>query len=143
MDIDPTQTVETQTGKFVIVCAIDPATKKPYPLVLDPTTGELRVNAEFTGDVVVDIDLPDVLSGKTITLTGGIDQLPVFACKAGVNVLADDSNVGSEVWIGGSDVAIGNGYKLSTGEDISIATQNLSHVYAIGAAGDEIHYFVG
>ena len=48
MEIDPTVTVEDQTGKFVILCAIHAADKKPYPLVVNKTTGELRVNAEFT-----------------------------------------------------------------------------------------------
>jgi len=143
MDIDPTKTVEKQTGKFVIIAAINPADNKPYSLVVDPTTGELRVNAEFTGDVVVDIDLPDVLSGKTLTLTGGIDQLPAVACKAGANIQADGGNVASEVWLGGNDVAINNGYPLPSGEDIPISTQNLNLVYVIGTLGDKIHYFVG
>ena len=143
MNIDPKVTCEKQTGKFVILAAINDADNKPYPLVIDPTTGELLVNAEFTGDVQVDIDLPDVLSGKTFTLSGGIDQLPAVVCKAGANIQADGANVASEVWLGGNDVAINNGYPLPSGEDIPIATQNLSHVYVIGTLGDKIHYMVG
>lgn len=142
MQIDPTETVEGQTGTFVIMCAIDAATKKPFPLVVNPVTGELRVNAEFTGDVVVDIDLPDVVSGKTFVLTGGIDQLPAFPCKSGSNIFADDGNV-ADVWLGGNDVAVNNGFKLPAGEDVPVVSQNLNLIYVIGTLGDKIHYLVG
>ena len=142
MDIDPTQPCDDQGGQFVILAAIDPSTKRPYPLVLNKATGELRVNAEFTGDVVVDIDLPDSISGKTITLTGGLDQLPDVACKAGANLSSDDGNAGV-MWIGGNDVAVNNGFKLPIGEDVPVACQNLNLLYVRGTLGDKLHYLVG
>lgn len=139
---DPDLPVDDQAQKFVILTAVKKSDGKPYPL-RQTASGELAVDAEFTGDVVVDLDLPDVLSGKTFTLTGGVDQLPDVACKAGANVQADDGNTGTEVWVGGSDVAVNNGYKLPTGEDIPISTQNLKHIYVKGTLGDKIHYLVG
>ena len=142
MDVDPTLPCDDQTGTFVILAAINAADNRPYPLVVNPVTGELRVNAEFTGDVVVDIDLPDVLSGKTFTLTGGLDQLPSVACKAGANLASDDTNAGV-MWIGGNDVAVNNGFKLPIGEDVPVACQNLNLLYVRGTLGDKLHYLVG
>lgn len=138
---DPDNPCDDEAQKFVILTAVKKSDGRPYPLRLN-AAGELVVDAEFTGDVQVDIDLPDVLSGKTFTLTGAIDQLPVFECKAGAMLTNDDGNA-AVIWLGGNDVAINNGYKLPIGEDIPIVTQNLSHIYAIGTLGDKIHYFVG
>lgn len=56
MNIDPTVTTEDKSQKLVIACAINATDGKPYPLVIDPTTGELRVNAEFTGQIAVALD---------------------------------------------------------------------------------------
>jgi hypothetical protein len=53
MEVDPTQPQDDQGQQFVIAHFIDPSTKRPYPLVGDRTTGELRVNAEFTGEIAV------------------------------------------------------------------------------------------
>lgn len=143
MEIDPTKTVEDQARKLIIICGIDASTKKPFPLVVNPTTGELRVNAEFTGDVVVDLDLPDAITGKTVSLTGGVaDQLPNVALKAGLSVQADDGNT-ADVWVGGSDVAVNNGYKLSPGESVPMAAQNANLVYVIGTTADKVHYIAG
>lgn len=45
MDIDPTQPVEKEARKMVILCGINPADGKPYPLTINPTTGELKVGS--------------------------------------------------------------------------------------------------
>ena len=144
MDIDPSVAQEKSAQKMVIICGVDPVTKKPYPLVVNPVTGELAVNAEFTGDVQVDIDLPDVLTGKLVTVTGTPtkDQLPNFPLKSGASLVADDKNVGT-VWIGGSDVADGNGYPLLAGESVPVSMQNLNLLYTIGTAGDKLYYIAG
>lgn len=142
MDIDPTVTVEEQTGKFVIVCAINAADNKPYALVVDPATGELRVNAEFTGDVIVDIDLPETTNGKTLVLTGGADQLPDVALKSGLVVENDEDNA-NDIRVGGSDVTIAFGFRLSPGESVPIVTENQNTVYVFGIIGDEVHYLSG
>ena len=95
MDIDPTQTVEKQTGKFVIACAIDPITKKPYPIVINPVTGELLVNAKFTGSIAVDLDGAGVTGDNVrlffccdvgaVTITGaGLDDLSVLGRYLGL-----------------------------------------------------------
>jgi len=71
MFIDPTLTVEDSAQKLFIACAINAADGKPYPLVVDPTTGELRVNAEFTGEVKVE------LTGEGVTG----DNVRLFYCS--------------------------------------------------------------
>jgi len=53
MYIDPTLTVETQTGKLVVMCAINSSDNKPYALVVKPTTGELMVNAKYSMKTIV------------------------------------------------------------------------------------------
>jgi len=144
MEIDPTKEQSKEAHKMFIICGVDPVTKLPYPLVVNPVTGELRVNAEFTGDVTVDLDLPDVLSGKKISITGTPtkDQVPAMALKAGASLYADEGNVAA-VWLGGSDVAIGDGYPLGAGESVPISMQNLNLLFAVGTAGDVLYYIAG
>ena len=139
MDIDPTKTIEEQTGKFVIVAAINAADNKPYPLVVDPTTGELRVNAEFTGDVIVDIDLPEAIDpSATLTLSGSQQQLAAKALKAGLVLKALSSN-GNSIWVGGSSVAVGSdGLELEPGESVPIVVEDADQVYYIGTATDKL-----
>lgn len=139
MDIDPTKTIEKQTGKFVIVAAINAADNKPYPLVVDPTTGELRVNAEFTGDVIVDIDLPEAVDPSlTLSLSGSQQQLAAKALKSGLTLKALSSNTDS-IWVGGSGVAVGsNGIELEPGESVPIVVENADQVYYIGTAADKL-----
>jgi hypothetical protein len=43
MDIDPTQPIDKEAQKFVILCGINPVDGKSYPLTINPTTGELKV----------------------------------------------------------------------------------------------------
>ena len=145
MDIDPTQPVDDQTGKFVIVCAINAGDKRPYPLVVDPTTGELRVNAEFTGDVIVDIDLPEAIDPSlAITLPDtNQHQLATKALKNGLTIKADEDNVG-EVWIGKSSVAVGSdGIPLGAGESMPVFVDNADAVYYIGGSTGDTFYVVG
>lgn len=46
MTVDPNVPCDEQTGQFVILAAINPADKRPYPLKVDPATG-LLVNTEM------------------------------------------------------------------------------------------------
>ena len=144
MEIDPTETVEEQTGKFVIICAINAADKKPYPLVVDKTTGELRVNAEFTGDVIVDIDKADKFEthGK-IDIDGNEQQLPAQVLKTGIVLKADSDNVGV-VWIGDTGVVADDGMPLEAGESLPFALDNSDKVYLKGTnVGDKLFYIGG
>jgi len=144
MDIDPTKSVEEQTGKFVIVCAINAGDNKPYPLVVDPTTGELRVNAEFTGDVYVDIDKADKFEtyGK-IDIDGNEQQLSAQALKTGIVVKADSDNDGV-IWIGDTGVDLDDGLPLEAGESLAFAIDNADKVYLKGDnVGDKLFYIGG
>ena len=142
MNIDPTVPCDDQTGDFVILAAINAADNRPYPLVVNPITGELRVNAEFTGDVIVDIDLPESTNGKTLVLTGGADRLPDVALKSGLVIESDEDNA-NDLRVGGSDVTIAFGFRLSPGESVPIVTENQNTVYVFGVVGDEVHYLSG
>lgn len=144
MEIDPTVTVEDQTGDFVILCAINAADKKPYPLVIDKTTGELRVSAEFTGDVIVDIDKADKveLHGE-IVIDGNEQQLPTKALKTGVLIKAASTNTGI-VWVGGDEVDVDDGMPLEAGESFSFEVDNANAIYLLGdTVGDKLYYFGG
>ena len=59
MEIDPSEPCDKHTGQFVILAAIDETEKRPYPLVIDKDSGELRVNADFSGDVNVSGEIVD------------------------------------------------------------------------------------
>ena len=132
MNIDPTATIEDKTGKFVIICAINPADNKPYTLTINPTNGELKVG----------VGLPISTNGKSLTLTGGIDQLPALALKSGLVIEADEDNA-NDVWVGGSAVAVNDGFRLSPGESVPVATENQNTVYVIGTVTQKVHYLSG
>lgn len=138
---DPDEPVDDQAQKFVILCAVKKADGRPYPLRQN-ASGELVTTVEFTGDVIVDIDLPESTNGKTLTLTGGADRLPDVALKAGLVIENDEDNA-NDVRVGGSDVAIAFGFRLSPGESVPIVTENQNTVYVFGIIGDKVHYLSG
>lgn len=145
MEIDPTVSVEDQTGKFMIICAINAGDKKPYPLVIDKATGELLVNAEFTGDVIVDIDLPEAIDPSIAIVIPDLlkHQLASKALKAGLRITADRDNTG-QVWIGSSSVAVGSGGEpLDAGESIPIVVEDADKVYYIADTATDIIYVTG
>lgn len=141
MTIDPDDSVEDQAQKLVILAAVRKADGKPYPL-RQTADGELVVDAELTGDVIVDIDLPESTNGKTLVLTGGADRLPDVALKAGLVIESDEDNA-NDLRVGGSDVTIAFGFRLSPGESVPISTENQNTVYVFGVIGDEVHYLSG
>jgi len=143
MQIDPTQPQDDKAQKFFIACAIDPATKRPYPICVDPATGLLKVSASF-GDITVDIDIPDKIEtfGK-VTISGSQQALPNVALKAGVTIKAADGNTGI-VWVGDTGVAADSGLPLAAGESIFIPIENASKVYLLGdTSGDKLYYLGG
>ena len=77
-----------------------------------------------------------------MTLTGSADQLPALATKAGLTIEADEDNV-DDVWVGGSDVAVNNGFRLSPGESVPVVSDNQDTVYVIGTATEKVHYLSG
>lgn len=128
---DPDATIEEQAQTFVILTAIKKADGKPYPLRQLPD-----------GGLFVIADLPESTNGKTLALTGGADQLPDVALKAGLVIENDEDNL-NDIRVGGSDVTIAFGFRLTPGESVPIATENQNTVYIFGVVGDKVHYLSG
>jgi len=135
MDIDPKVTCEKQTGKFVILAAINDADNKPYPLVIDPTTGELLVN-----DTTKPTDTYD--GQKAVALIATPEALHADqAIKHSVVIQAIDETVGgntSAVYVGNSG---SQNIKLDPGESTRMFTDNLNKIYIrVLVNGEGVNY---
>lgn len=140
---DPTQAIDDQAQDFVILCAVDPITKNVFPCTINPVTGEINVNAEFTGDVVVDIDKAEKIEiSNTLTLDGSIQQLAAQALKSEIVLKADPGNVAT-LWIGDLAVGVDDGLPLEPGESVSFPVDNSDGVYTKGTVADKLHYMGG
>lgn len=135
---NPDDPVDDQAQKFIILAAVKKADGRPYPLRQN-AAGELVVDAEFTGDVIVDIDLPEAVDpSDTLALDGSQQQLAAKALKSGLTLKALSSNADS-IWVGGSTVAVGsNGMELEPGESVPIVVEDADQVYYIGTATDKL-----
>ena len=166
-DIDPLVTVEDQTGKFVMLVAIDPTDKKPYPLIMTKNAG-LKVVADLTVSDIqigaveikdastadragVDHDLlslnvnpkaPTSFVADTKALSGSAEKLVASSTpvKRGV-ILRNDKNNSNDMWIGpDSGVAVDNGYPIHPGESHAIDIDDLEKVWVIGTGTEKLHY---
>ena len=71
MYVDPSAPIDNEAQRFVIACAINAADGRPYPIVIDPTTGQLVVGegggggagirVDYEKSVVTNFDEPDDL----------------------------------------------------------------------------------
>jgi hypothetical protein len=100
MTIDPTEAQEKEAQKMVIACAIDPVTKKPYPLVVNPLTGELVTSGSGgTGDLSKKTDQYWVSNkyGSDTAGDGGVNK-PYKTIQKAVDVInALEPAEGSEI----------------------------------------------
>ena len=121
MDIDPKLTVEKQTGKFVIVSAIDESTKKPFALVINKDTGELRVSAVMVSKTIgsitfIGIGLNDMTNGGEYTGTEDHDYIVEIDLAAGTDEFkwSDDGGATwhSNIPITSFDQSLSNGVTI-------------------------------
>lgn len=131
-EINPDDAIDDQAGEVIILAAVRASDKHVYPLKMTDS-----------GDVSVDIDLPDAVDPSTsLTLSGSRQQLATKVLKAGLILKADKDNT-DDVWIGGPAVAVDDGLPLEPGESFPFSIENANLMYYIGTASDILHVIGG
>jgi hypothetical protein len=105
----------------------------------------LQVNAEGALYVKIDGGVDHNITGMVSGKNTGVDDttaeviVAAASCKR-IDMMASPSNTG-DIWVGGSNVAIGQGIKLAPGDFYSIDIDSTGDVYVKATVDEEdIHY---
>lgn len=116
-------------------------------MVIDLTEQQAIVKIATEGLSISGNGISVARPGNTVA---GTFELPDTSANAigsgalvdGITVKADEDNAG-DVYLGGSGVTVGDGMRLSPGESVPLATDDIGNVFVIGATNDKVHYIGG
>jgi hypothetical protein len=129
-----------QNRIVTILAVTDDGNIEPRRVLVDPTTGRLKVNTTVTGNLTVDNLGTAIITGQKVvevTSTAIVVVASETLVKNGVIVQALAGN-STTVVVGGSTVTTANGYQLQAGQATSIAIDDLHKLYVNGTAGDGV-----
>lgn len=85
------------------------------------------------------LQTPTVVQNGQVTVAA--TSQPLSATSVTIkSVTIENLNTNNVVWVGNSAVAVGTGYGLRPGANVSFDIDDLSKVYVVGTAGNVITY---